>query len=440
MAASQIARSSVAIRFKNWVICPAISSNGSSRDWQQKIPVWHLSRESAGVALAFGYAMGQGRAGLLIQNTGLGNLITELMTLPVLYGLPLPLLVSWRGHYKENIEAQTILGERVIPMLRGLEIPVPAIETPDDLGELDAGLAACFEESRVQVFLLSPRLWEGEQFEGPPEVGNPCIAPVSVVEEGFEGVPELTRYQAIQVILESLSENEVWWLKSGFRRARRVRSGIGSEISIFWEPSVRQLGWDRAGRSPSRSADHRPGRRRLFHPQPEPDVGTQPPWPEESYRGAARQRLMGLHWLPTHLHFARLEPCRLRRRPRHARNGSASSMPPVAGLCSRGGRGGQTDGSTGALPRSVPAMLMSHPSRFLRKKSPGDSNRLHVADTCVPTPADRRSSPASSRFMALQFHKYAPPCRYRVPGETHARHLATASPIYRRMNSGPTAL
>jgi sulfopyruvate decarboxylase len=181
-----------------------------------RIPVWPLSRESAGVALAFGYAMGQGRAALLIQSTGLGNLITEVMTLPVLYGLPLPLLVSWRGHYQENIEAQTILGERVIPMLRALEIPVTALETPDDLGQLDAGLTACFNESRVQAFLLSPRLWEGEQLAGTPETGTPRIAPVSVEETGFEGVPDLTRYEAIRVVLESLSEDEVVVAQIGF--------------------------------------------------------------------------------------------------------------------------------------------------------------------------------------------------------------------------------
>jgi sulfopyruvate decarboxylase len=90
---------------------------------KQRIPIRHLSRESTGVALAFGWAMGGRRPALLIQNTGLGNLITELMTLPILYGLPLPLMASWRGHYKENIEAQTILGERIIPMLHGLNIP-----------------------------------------------------------------------------------------------------------------------------------------------------------------------------------------------------------------------------------------------------------------------------------------------------------------------------
>jgi sulfopyruvate decarboxylase alpha subunit len=183
---------------------------------RQRIPVWHLTRESAGVALACGWALGQGRPALLIQSTGLGNLITELMTLPVLYGLPLPLLVSWRGHYKENIEAQSILGERVVPMLRGLEIPVAAIETPEDLAELDGGISACFEQSKVQVFLLSPRLWEGEDFEGTPEVGNPRVAAVHLLEEGFEGAPQLARYQAIEVILESLAEDEVLLAQIGF--------------------------------------------------------------------------------------------------------------------------------------------------------------------------------------------------------------------------------
>ena len=127
-------------------------------------------------------------------------------------------------------------------MLHGLEIPVTAVETPDDLGRLDAGLAACFVESRVQVFLLSPQLWEGgPAIGGPAEVGNPRIAPVRVAEEGFEGLPELTRYQAIRVILESLSEDEVIVAEIGFpaREACAIR-GSGDEISIFWGLSVRQ--------------------------------------------------------------------------------------------------------------------------------------------------------------------------------------------------------
>jgi sulfopyruvate decarboxylase len=180
------------------------------------MPIWRLTRESAGVALAFGWALGQRRPALLIQSTGLGNLITELMTLPVLYELPLPLLASWRGHYQENIEAQTILGARIIPMLCGLEIPVSAIESPADLGVLEDGIAACFERAQVRVFLLSPRLWEGEAAEGTPEVGSPRATAVRVAEKGFEDAPKLTRYQAIQAILESLADDEIVVAQIGF--------------------------------------------------------------------------------------------------------------------------------------------------------------------------------------------------------------------------------
>jgi sulfopyruvate decarboxylase len=192
---------------------------------KQKIPIWHLSRESAGVALAFGWAMGRRRPALLIQNTGLGNLITELMTLPLLYELPLPLMVSWRGHYRESIEAQTILGERIVPMLRGLQIPVTVVEDPEDFGRLDDDMRSCFEQPRVHVFLLSPRLWEGEQPEDPPETGNPRLAAIRITEEGFEGVPEVTRYEAIRVILESLGEDEVLVAQIGFpsREANAIK-------------------------------------------------------------------------------------------------------------------------------------------------------------------------------------------------------------------------
>jgi sulfopyruvate decarboxylase len=192
---------------------------------EHKLAVWHLSRESAGVALAFGWAMGQRRPALLIQNTGLGNLITELLTLPVLYRLPLPLMVSWRGHYQENIEAQTILGERIIPMLRGLQIPVTVVEGPDDFSQLDDGILGSFEQPRVHVFLLSPKLWEGEQLEETPGTGNPRLAAVRIEVDGFEGTPELTRFEAIRVILGSLAEDEVLVAQIGFpsREAHAIK-------------------------------------------------------------------------------------------------------------------------------------------------------------------------------------------------------------------------
>ena len=72
---------------------------------------------------------------------------------------------------------------------------------------------------------MSPQLWEGEKLDDTPEVGTPRIAPVNVTEEGFKGVPELTRYQAIQVILEGLTDEHVLIAQIGFpaREACAIR-------------------------------------------------------------------------------------------------------------------------------------------------------------------------------------------------------------------------
>lgn len=185
---------------------PCEKLKGLIANLSPRTAVWHLTRESAGVALAFGWAMGGRRAALLMQSTGVGNLITELLTLPVLYQLPLPVLVSWRGHYKEPIEAQRLLGERLVPMLQALRVPVSVIETADDLPALGQGLARCYASSAVEFFLLSPRLWEDDGPAAQPVVGHPRLARVAVEEPAFDASAGLTRFEAIRAVLHGLDE------------------------------------------------------------------------------------------------------------------------------------------------------------------------------------------------------------------------------------------
>lgn len=80
----------------------------------EQIEVWNITKESAGLSLCFGRSLAGKRSAMVIQNTGLGNLITDLYTLHKLYQVALPIFVSWRGHYKEPIEAQVIFGEKVL--------------------------------------------------------------------------------------------------------------------------------------------------------------------------------------------------------------------------------------------------------------------------------------------------------------------------------------
>lgn len=179
--------------------------------------VWNLTREAAGVALASGWALGGRRCGLLIQSTGLGNMVTELLTLPVLYELPLPVFVSWRGHYREQIEAQRILGERVVPMLKSLGVEVTTVDTVNDLAKVDGGLQRCFEESTVEVFLLSPQLWEGESVaEKKAATGTPRPKAVALKEPGFDEEPALSRYEAIETILHKEDPETIVLVQIGY--------------------------------------------------------------------------------------------------------------------------------------------------------------------------------------------------------------------------------
>jgi sulfopyruvate decarboxylase subunit beta len=192
------------------------------------IPFWRLTRESAGIGLNFGWHLGGGRGGMLIQSTGLGNLITELVTLPVLYHAPLPLFVSWRGHGAEAIEAQTILGRSIPGMLSGLELAFSEIVDFDDMGKIDQGLSACFAASAVHVFLLSPMLWEKDHLPGKDPQSDspgPRMDPISMRMKFYEGTPEFSRYGAIKLILETIDPKTVLICQLGYpsREAYTIR-------------------------------------------------------------------------------------------------------------------------------------------------------------------------------------------------------------------------
>ena len=55
-----------------------------------------LTREENGVGICAGAYLAGGRPMMLIQSTGLGNMINALESLNVICKIPLPVLTSWR--------------------------------------------------------------------------------------------------------------------------------------------------------------------------------------------------------------------------------------------------------------------------------------------------------------------------------------------------------
>jgi sulfopyruvate decarboxylase beta subunit len=157
------------------------------------------------VGIAAGLYMAGKRPALLIQSTGIGNSLNTLSSLNRTYDIPLPVLASWRGVYKETIPAQVAFGRSLPALLEAAEIPHVAIGATGELDLIKKSINASFRSNTPIVILLSPRLWEIST----ESHWNPDFAPV---DRRFDidcrsTVPKAThtRYDMIRGIVPYIS-------------------------------------------------------------------------------------------------------------------------------------------------------------------------------------------------------------------------------------------
>ena len=181
----------------------------------EEMAVWDITKESAGLGLCFGRSLANKRSAMMIQNTGLGNLVTDLYTMQKLYETPLPIFVSWRGHYQEPIEAQIIFGDKVEDLLKAIDVEYKILASTDDLVGLEDDVAACFTEKKVKVYLLSPEIWE-ENSPDYHQFGEPKINAIQAAAPAYDGSPSVNRIGAIEQIMEVVDDNDIVLSQIGF--------------------------------------------------------------------------------------------------------------------------------------------------------------------------------------------------------------------------------
>lgn len=168
-----------------------------------------IAREEDGIGICSGLSLSGKRCLLAMQSSGLGNSLNALMTLPHLYRLPLPILASWRGVYREKIPAQVPFNEKIPELLSLYGIPGTIIRLPSDLSLLGDVIADAYENERPHVALIPPNVWEGN---GPSSSAGPCHPVRERREAGTAGQefpePCMTRAEAIGV-LAPLFEDEI---------------------------------------------------------------------------------------------------------------------------------------------------------------------------------------------------------------------------------------
>ena len=194
---------------------PCNKLNALMQNAPEGIDVWDITKESVGLGLCFGRSLAGKRSAMMIQNTGLGNLVTDLFTMQKLYQSALPIFVSWRGYYQEPIEAQIIFGSKLEDLLKAIDVEYSILKSEADLADIDSDIAECFEANKVKVYLMSPELWETNSADY-HVFGEPRINPVSVEAEGYSGTPIGTRIDAIKLIMESIGEDDIVLSQIGF--------------------------------------------------------------------------------------------------------------------------------------------------------------------------------------------------------------------------------
>ena len=105
--------------------------------------------------------MGGKRPAILMQNSGLGNSINALVSLDLLYRIPVVLIVSHRGTEGEKVSAQVPMGQASVPLLDAIGIehccPTPA---EGEKGVAEATMRS-FSLRRPVAVLLDLDFWRG---------------------------------------------------------------------------------------------------------------------------------------------------------------------------------------------------------------------------------------------------------------------------------------
>lgn len=108
------------------------------------------ANEGNAVGLAAGHYLGTGEIPLVyMQNSGLGNAVNPLTSLadPAVYGIPMVLLIGWRGEPGKKDEPQHVhMGGITRELLDAIQVPWDVL--PDEEADLAATLDRVFASAR----------------------------------------------------------------------------------------------------------------------------------------------------------------------------------------------------------------------------------------------------------------------------------------------------
>jgi sulfopyruvate decarboxylase subunit alpha len=110
-------------------------------------------REDAALGIASAAHLSGRRGGILMQNSGLGNVVNPLTSFNLIYRIPVLMVVSWRGYGGKDAPEHLIMGEKTPDLLQTLSVPHAVLEA-DTLEENLQWAISVMEQQLVPVAVI----------------------------------------------------------------------------------------------------------------------------------------------------------------------------------------------------------------------------------------------------------------------------------------------
>lgn len=167
-----------------------------------------LTREEDGVGISAGAYLAGARPMVVIQSSGLGNMLNALLSLSVTFGLPLPILASWRGGPDETISAQIPFNRSLPGILSAAGIPCTIVKDLDNSGEIGSAVESALQENTPHVILVRPGCLD----EPPTSPGPVGILACQMHELEYKRkwyAPSMSRYDAIDTVARMVHDEVI---------------------------------------------------------------------------------------------------------------------------------------------------------------------------------------------------------------------------------------
>lgn len=111
------------------------------------------TREDNALGLASGAYLSGKKSAILIQNSGLGNIVNGLTSFNLIYKIPVLVIISWRGEPgKPDAPEHSVMGEKMFPLLKELDIPYKILS--DEINKEIGWATKKMDEGKVPVALI----------------------------------------------------------------------------------------------------------------------------------------------------------------------------------------------------------------------------------------------------------------------------------------------